>query len=74
MWRLECYPSGEHKKDEGYIAIFLQLCYLPPNVEQFNIQYKLKCEQTNDEFCRTKDFSFVIQVGVKINLFCMTNY
>ena len=48
MWLLSCHPTGMTQKYQGWLALNLQLCYLPPSIKEIKIEFALKCIETGN--------------------------
>eukprot|EP01084_Bolivina_argentea_P281216 481113_1 len=57
MWGITIYPQGDLGK--GYVDAYLTLCYLPRNVKQIVVYYKLTCDAVDDDCLYTNIFSHI---------------
>ena len=56
MWCIQCFPNGDNAASAGDVELYVQLCWLPPNVSRVEVRYSLSCTEAAAKDTRTKEF------------------
>ena len=41
MWCIQCFPNGDNAASAGDVELYVQLCWLPPNISRIEVRYDL---------------------------------
>ena len=57
LWKIQIRPGGHDAARKDFVAIYIEICNFPPFVISIKANWKITCDQTNDIYTNTRDFS-----------------